>query len=110
MIPMIPMIPLLHSGRIGNDWGNEMLNFQRQPVAPSQVLAARFKTLERWTVCPMLPPSKCFYFQANPQRAKMAMTGKMTSSGLALALAKTGIFRHFLSAPMIFVIRGCHEQ
>ena|GEM_PF-2617976 len=84
--------------------------FQRQPATPGQVPGASREAPDHWTGCPMLPLPKCFYFQANTQRAGLAMTGKMTSSGLALALAKTGIFRHFLSMPMIFVIRGCHEQ
>jgi len=110
MIPMISMISLLHFERIGNDWGNEMLNFQREPATQPAGLGASQEAPDHWTSSPMLPLPKCFYFQANPQRAKLAMSRKMTSSGLALGLAKTGIFRHFLSMPMIFVIRGCHEQ
>jgi hypothetical protein len=65
------------------DWGNAMLNFQRQPAGVNPASSVGFKDPERWTTYPMLPLPKCLYFQANPQRVKMAMTGFLPCSILA---------------------------
>jgi len=56
---------------------------QREPTTQPAGLGASQEAPDHWTRRPMLPLPKCLYFQANPQRVKMAMTGFLPCSILA---------------------------
>jgi hypothetical protein len=57
--------------------------FQREPATPGQVPGASREAPDRWTTYAVRYLPKCLYFQANPQRTKMAMTGFLPCSILA---------------------------
>jgi hypothetical protein len=86
------------------------LLLKREPATQPGGLGASRETPDHWTADPMLPLPKCLISQCFSQRVKMAMTEKMTSLGLAFGLTNFVNFYHFLSAPMRFIMEGCHEQ
>jgi hypothetical protein len=86
------------------------LLLKREPATPGQVPGVSQEAPDHWTARPTLPLPKCFISQCFSQRTGLPMTEKMTSSGLAFGLTNFVNFYHFLSAPMRFIMEGCHEQ